>query len=318
MDSLSAVITDADQPDLTVRSANALLAEGVPAGRIVIVENGSSDESWQEIRPALPGCVFVRINPNIGYARATNAGAAALPGDAYLLVNNDAFVHRAGSVDSLVRALDRPEVGIVVPRLLNADLTLQPSVGPHTTPLVALVRASGMSRFVPDRWQPSWSTHWSHDRSRTVQAAVGAVMLVRGRVWDELGGLREDAFMYAEDLDICWRARERGWSTWFEADAEFIHLGGASSSRVWSDRQRSERVGRAEAAMLRAHLSSARAEATIAIMRAGLAARVAWFRVVRNADAAESCRGSYDGLGSSRAPESDRVPTAEIDVVHPD
>jgi hypothetical protein len=75
-------------------------------------------------------------------------------------------------------------------------------------------------------------THWSHSSSREIEAATGAVMLVAGRVWERLGGLREDSFMYAEDLDLCWRAREAGWTTWFVAESEFVHLGGTSSDRL--------------------------------------------------------------------------------------
>src|SRR5581483_7135984 len=134
--------------------------------------------NWAAISTALTGCVLVRVAENAGFAKANNIGAGALPGTAYLLVNNDA-VPRPGAVEALVAALERPEVGIVVPRLLNADLSLQRSVVPFTTPLPALVRASGLSRFLPDRRQPDLSTHWSHDRSREVQAATGAVMLVR-------------------------------------------------------------------------------------------------------------------------------------------
>jgi N-acetylglucosaminyl-diphospho-decaprenol L-rhamnosyltransferase len=131
-----------------------------------------------------------------------------------------------------VRALDHPGVGIAVPRLLSSDGSLQPSVAPFTTPFVALIRASGLSRAVPDRWQPRVGTHWSHSSSREIEAATGAVMLVAGRVWERLGGLREDSFMYAEDLDLCWRAREAGWTTWFVAESEFVHLGGTSSDRL--------------------------------------------------------------------------------------
>ena len=102
---------------------------------------------------------------NVGFARGNNAGAAALGGGAYLFVNSDAFVHRPGSVGRLVDALAAPGVGVAVPRLLNEDLTLQPSVVPTSSPLPELVRASGLSRFVPNRLQPALGTHWDHSES---------------------------------------------------------------------------------------------------------------------------------------------------------
>ena len=101
-------------------------------------------------------------------------------------MNSDAFLHRPGSVGRLVATLENKDVGIVAPKVLNMDGTLQPSVVPLTTPGVALIRASGASRLVPNRWQPSWSTHWDHSCSREIQAANGAVLLVRSETFDVL------------------------------------------------------------------------------------------------------------------------------------
>ncbi|MDX6505132.1 MAG: hypothetical protein QOE29_2257, partial [Gaiellaceae bacterium] len=256
---LTAIVVNWNKPDLTIRAVEALVADGIPPARIVVVDNASPDDSWERIRGSLAASVLVRTSENVGFGRANNLAARVLPGTSYLLVNNDAFVHRPGSVAALVAALEDERVGIAVPRLLNEDLSLQRSIAPFTTPTVALVRASGLSRVVPNRWQPRLGTHWDHAASRSVEVAVGAVELVRGALWDALGGFRETSFMFAEDLDLCWRTHELGWKTWFVADAEFIHLHRASSRTVWDEATRNERIGRAEAGMLREHLSPARA-----------------------------------------------------------
>jgi N-acetylglucosaminyl-diphospho-decaprenol L-rhamnosyltransferase len=309
---LTAIVLDWNLPEHTLRCVRALIDDGIPPARIVVVENGPTDETWSRVSAELGECLLVRTGVNVGFARANNLGARALPGDAYLLVNNDAFVHRPGSVITLVGALRRQGVGIVVPRLLNEDLSLQPSVAPFTGPLVALVRASGVSRFFPNRWQPQLSTHWDHASCRAVPAAIGPVMLVDGTLWDALGGFRESAFMYAEDIDLCWRASELGWKTWFAADAEFVHLFGASSGRRWSSAERSERAARAEAEVIRRHLPPGRAGAAIALMRLGLAARASYFALVGNRPAAESCRGSVIGLSRPGAQEPARETTFEV------
>jgi N-acetylglucosaminyl-diphospho-decaprenol L-rhamnosyltransferase len=318
LDDVTAVVVDWNAPDHTVRCVEALVGDGLSPGRIVVVENGATAANWGRISTELSDCVLVRIEENVGFAKAMNTGARVLSGSAYLLVNNDAFVQKPGSLSALVQALGREGVGIAVPRLLNEDLTLQPSVAPFTTPLTALVRASGLSRFLPNRWQPHLSTHWDHGRSREVEAAVGAVIAVEAAVWEKLGGLWETSFMYAEDLDLCWRARRDGWKTWFAADAEFVHLGGTSSDRRWSSRERAQYVARAEANMIRRQLSPARAAATLGLVRLGLAVRVAYFSLVGNSTGAQSCRGSLEGLRST----SDDQPlgstgTAAVEVVQP-
>jgi GT2 family glycosyltransferase len=314
---LAVVVVDWNLPDYTIRCVRALVSDGVPAGRIVVVENDPTEEHWARLSRELSSCVLVRIETNVGFAVAVNIGSRVLPGRAYLLVNNDAFVHRPGAVERMRAALDLERVGVVVPRLLNADLTVQPSVVPFTTPYVALVRASGLSRFVPNRWQPHVSTHWDHASSREIEAAVGAVMLVDGDVWDRLGGLQETAFMYAEDLDFCWRTHREGWTVWFAAEAEFVHVGGASSDRRWAAEERSKRVAEAEAAMIRSHLSRRRAAVTLTLMRVGLAARAAYFGLLGRNEAAEACRGSLVGLNMPPVAPSGAKPVPAFEVRFP-
>lgn len=302
MTGLTVVILNWGTPDLTVRSAKSVTADGVPAERVVVVDNGSEDNSYARFQAELGGCELVRLEENIGFARASNLGARTLPGDAYLFVNNDAFVEKAGSVKALLACLEDERVGIVAPRVLNPDLTLQPTVVPTSSPLVELVRASGVSRFLPNGVQPSFSTHWDHGAAREIQAVNGAVLLVRGSTWDALGGFDEQAYMYAEDLDLCWRAGRRGWKVWFTPEAEFVHLGNVASGRHWSNPARAEMIGRAEAAMIRRHLSRPSASLTVGLIAAGLAARWAVFTALRDREAAASLRAGLRGyLGRQTA-----------------
>lgn len=298
LESATAVIVNYETPDYTLRSARQLIADGLPAGRVVVVDNGSTDGSFERLQAELPDCRIVRIEENVGYARACNHGARALPGDAYFLVNSDAFVERPGSLRQLTRALEDPGVGMAVPRLVNEDRTLQPNAMPPTSPVVALVRASGLSRLIPNRWQTSWSTHWDHELSRDIESADGPVYLVRGAVWEELGGFTERQYMYAEDLDFCWRLRQAGHRIRFVRDAEFIHVGMGSTGTHWSSAERAERIGRSEAAMIREHLSPVKARLTLTFLRAGLVGRWLFHRLVGNRDAATSLRGSLRGYRS--------------------
>jgi GT2 family glycosyltransferase len=300
LETLTVVVTNFETPDLTIRSVGSLLEDGVPAGRIVVVDNGSTDDSAKRFEQAIPGCVHVRLHENVGFARGTNDGARALAGSAYMFVNSDAFVRTPGTVRRMLDALDDPTVGIVVPRLRNEDGTLQRNVVPVSRPAVALVRASGLSRFVPNRWQPRWSTHWDHASTREVEAADGAVLLVRGSTWHELGGYDEAMWMYAEDLDLCWRTRKLGQKVCFVHEAEFVHLGGGTSRHHWPDPRRAELVGRSEARMIRANLPPVSARLSLAFMSAGLAARWLLFTLRRNSRAAATMRGSLRGIAEGR------------------
>jgi GT2 family glycosyltransferase len=286
---VSVIVLNWRTPEYTIRAVQALVADGVPPDRVLVVDNASGDNSVEQIRSAVPGIELLATEANLGFARANNLAARALPADrAYLFVNSDAFVHRPGSVDRLVQALEQPGVGLAVPRLLNADLTLQPTVAPFSTPLPELVRASGLSRFVPNPLQPRLATHWDHGRSRAIQAAIGPVLMVSAELWRAVGGFTERHFMYAEDLDLFWQAAQRGWGARFEADSEFVHLGGASVLKRWGNAQRAERVARAEVEMLREHLGPGRSLLTILIMAAGVGGRALYHRRRGDPAAAET------------------------------
>lgn len=273
-----AVVVNWRTHGLTVRAARALVDAGLEPGDVVVVDNGSGPEEAQTLRDALPGCRVLALPVNLGFARANNLGAAERPdAGSYLFVNSDAFVRGAADLSALRTALEPHDVGIVVPRLLDVDLRLQPSVRPFPGPGMAVMRATGLERLVPDAAQPRLGGRWTHDHDREIDCATGAVMLVRAAVWHRLDGFDESSFMYGEDIDLCWRARTLGWRTWFCAGAEFVHLGNSSGALVWDDAQRWERIGAAEAALVHRHLPPVTATTTLAALRAGLWAReVAW------------------------------------------
>ena len=150
LDHVTAVVANWRTPELTVRAVAALTTDGLPPERVVAVDDGGADE--EQLRGELGGSLVVALPESVGYARANNHGARALPGAAYLLVNSDAFVARPGSVRALVDELADPRVGIVAARLLNPDGSIQPNVAPLPSPAVAAVQATGLSRLIPYRW----------------------------------------------------------------------------------------------------------------------------------------------------------------------
>jgi GT2 family glycosyltransferase len=293
---ICAVVVNWETPEYTVRAVQAVLDDGLQPDQVVIVDNGSKDASYDRIKDALPGCLVLRLEENVGYARAANLGARSRKAESYLLINNDAFVHRAGSVLALARGLENPSVGIVSARVLRQDLTLQPIVAAFQTPGVALVRASGLSRWIPNRWQPDWGTYWDQTYAREVQAVSTVAVLVRAETWEQLGGFDERMYFYGEDIDLCVRARKAGWKVWFTPDAEFVHIGGGSTSTRWSNLSRCEQIGRSEAMLMRRNLGPLAAYASLTFISLGLAARYAVFRIGGRRAAADAVRATLRGF----------------------
>jgi N-acetylglucosaminyl-diphospho-decaprenol L-rhamnosyltransferase len=289
------VVVNWGTADLTIRCVRAIIEDGFPAGRIVVVDNGSEDDSYPRLQRALPDCLVHRIEKNIGYARAANAGARLLAGTSYLFVNNDAFVHRPGSIQALARCLEDDSVGIVIAKVLNEDLSLQRQTVPIRTPAVALALATGLSWFVPNRWQPRWGWHWDHSESREIAAAGMVGMLVRGETWERLGGFAELAWMYGEDLDLCWRARNMGKRVWFTTEAEFVHLEAASTSLRYDHVKRAELTARAEVEIVRRNLSPFSARVSLALIGLGMIWPAVYHGIAGHRDAAARSLGYLRG-----------------------
>jgi GT2 family glycosyltransferase len=127
---------------------------------------------------------------------------------------------------------EHPQAGVAGPRLVREDGTLDRACRrSFPTPEIAAYRLSGLGRLFPNspRFGRYNLTHLSPDVTTEVDSVVGAFMLIRGEVLAEIGLLDEQFFMYAEDLDFCYRAKQQGWQVWYNAAVTVLHYKGQSS-----------------------------------------------------------------------------------------
>ncbi len=211
-------------------------AYGVKLVRVVIADNASADSSVAVARgraDRLPIQV-VELGRNAGYAAGINAGIAAVTDgpdaeavDAVLVLNPDITV-RPGAIAVLAAELAAPARGIVVPRLVNPDGSLQPSLRrpPTLTRAVAesviggrrASRIGGLSELIIDPRR--------YERAGTAAWATGAAMLISTAASRDLGPWDESFLLYAEETDFALRAGERGWQLWYQPAAVMEHIRG--------------------------------------------------------------------------------------------
>jgi GT2 family glycosyltransferase len=206
--------------------------QGVHLAEIVVADNASADDS-ATIAVSVSGLPLrvVQLGVNAGYAAGINAAVRELDTaaiDAVLVLNPDTRL-RPGSVALLADALDTPGRGIVVPRLVNPDGTLQPSL--HRQPTVtralteALIgghRAGGLGELItdPEPYRRPGPAVW----------ATGAAMLISTTTMREIGPWEESFLLYSEEVEFALRAADHGWVLWYEPDAVVEHIGGESST----------------------------------------------------------------------------------------
>jgi N-acetylglucosaminyl-diphospho-decaprenol L-rhamnosyltransferase len=210
---------------------------------LCVVDNDSHDGSAGMVAAEFPQARLIRAE-NHGYAVSNNLGlkefgfgqqgfeSASEQARFALLLNPDTVLPPSALADMLQFMEENPQAGVAGPRLVRADGSLDRACRrSFPTPEVAAYRFSGLGRLFPSspRFGRYNLTHLSPDLTTEVDSVVGAFMLIRGQALHEVGLLDEQFFMYAEDLDLCYRIKQRGWQVWYNSAVTVLHYKGQSS-----------------------------------------------------------------------------------------
>lgn len=205
---------------------------GTDEVEIIVVDNNSVDATVDVVSTTVPTARIVRRKDNVGFAKAANEGAALATGETVLLLNPDAMIS-LGTLLRLQGQLDRdPKIGIIAPILETpgADFkTLNAGYAPTIWRMLA--HGTGMSRL-GGRFSGHYLMDGQAHGNQEVEWVTGGCMLVRNSVWRELSGLTERWFMYAEDVEFCLRAGDRGWHVILVSREKATHAIGGSSAGV--------------------------------------------------------------------------------------
>jgi N-acetylglucosaminyl-diphospho-decaprenol L-rhamnosyltransferase len=224
------VIVNHDAGDVLLRCVASLRADHV--GEVVVVDNASTDGSPDALVAADPDARLVRAGANLGDGAGANRGIEATGGELVLVMNADVAVHR-GAVDSMVAELaSHPAWAVVGPRILEADGTHYPSARRFPSMADAAGHAVLAGLAPANRFTRRYRmADLSAEVTTEVDWVSGACFLARRRALEDLGGFDEAYFMYAEDVDLCWRARRAGWGVAYVPAAVVTHIQGLSTAR---------------------------------------------------------------------------------------
>jgi GT2 family glycosyltransferase len=190
-----------------------------PTREVVVVDNGSEDDSLEVLR-GYPWVRVVKSERNLGFAGGNNLGLRHCQGALVLLLNNDTVV-TAGFLEPLVRYLERhPQVGIV-----QSKMRLSRQEGVLDVCGSFLTACGFLYHF--GYWKPDGPLY---ARSYPIFSAKGACMMLRRELVERVGGVlfEESFFCYYEETDLCHRAWLAGVETHFVAESTIDHLHGAT------------------------------------------------------------------------------------------
>ena len=210
----------------------------LPAGcaglayEVIVVDNASPRPGIEAVVRDVPGVRLIQRRRNGGFSAGVNTGLRAARGEAMLVLNPDTTLAPGAALSLLETLHTDPDIGIVGPRLLNPDGSLQLSCRRFPGFSTALFnRYSLATRVLPrNRYSAAYlMTDWDHTVTRDVDWLSGAAMLLSQRALTRVGLFDEHYFFAIEDVDLCQRMHRAGYRVVYEPRAVVTHLIGGSS-----------------------------------------------------------------------------------------
>jgi len=199
---------------------------------IIIINNGSTDDSLKIESPPKYNIKVIKNEYNIGFAAACNQGAK-LSNARYLLFLNPDTQLFAESIEKPLSFLESPEnrdVAILGVQLVDQHNQILRTCARFPTLKTFLMKSLGLSKIF-HRFD-HFMFEWDHKETRFVDQVIGAFFLIRRKTFEELGGFDERFFVYFEELDLSLRAAQNGWKSIYYVEAQALHEGAGSSRNI--------------------------------------------------------------------------------------
>lgn len=204
---------------------------------ILVIDSHSADGTAEMVRQKFPHVRLTACLENVGFPKGNNIGLAQASGRYLFLLNPDTEII-GSALTTLKNYLDHhPAVGVVGPQLLNSDGSVQSSRRRFPTWQTAVFESTWLQPYAPaGLLERFYVLDRPDDQPAEVDWVMGAAMLVRREVVEQVGGMDEGYFMYSEELDWCKRIKAAGWQVVYEPAAQIIHHSGKSSEQASTQR----------------------------------------------------------------------------------
>lgn len=200
---------------------------------IIVVDNGSTDGSIEIVRAVAPQARLIEHGCNLGFAKAVNAGIAEARGRYLWILNQDIRVRR-GCLKALLDRLALDEhIGMIGPKFVGFDGVLQYSARAFPKYRYVIYKALLLDRFSPgSREFGGWKMTWfDHESEMAVEQPMGSAMLIPRRVIEQVGMLDESFPIFFNDVDLCRRMHDAGFTLLYYPEAVIEHFVGGSTRR---------------------------------------------------------------------------------------
>jgi N-acetylglucosaminyl-diphospho-decaprenol L-rhamnosyltransferase len=209
---------------------------GFAWGRIVVVDNASTDGSADSLDSGGLPLVVIRNDSNRGFGAACNQGATHSKADYILFLNPDTRVYPETLAHSVafMAAPENCKVGIHGVQLIDEQGRVSLSCARFPSSQTFIGSVFGLNRLFPSRYKHHFYTDWDHQDTRAVDQVMGAYFFVRRSLFERLRGFDEQFFVYFEEVDLSLRALQDGWRSMYDATNRSYHKGCGTTDQVKS------------------------------------------------------------------------------------
>jgi GT2 family glycosyltransferase len=235
MPEVSVIIVSWNACDYLRNCLNSIRKTGASAVKeVIVVDNDSKDGSAEMVLREFPEATLIRAGENLGFARANNLGIRHCTGSMLALVNSDVLVHPDCFQNLMTYLKSNPEAGLVGPQVLNGDGSIQRSCGRLPSLWTTACHFLGLDKIFRriEFFSGFQMSNLTFDRPLPVEVLSGCFCVARSAAVEEVGGLDERFFFYAEDVDWCKRFNDAGWKVMLVPSARATHFGGGSSANA--------------------------------------------------------------------------------------
>ncbi|WP_340075691.1 glycosyltransferase family 2 protein [Leptobacterium sp. I13] len=212
-----------------IRSVQAALTN--IEGEIIVVDNNSNDGSCEMVRKFFPGVLLIENDTNVGFPKGNNQGVNIAKGE-YICILNPDMVIAEDTFTKLLRHVTEENIGITGVKLIDgAGKFLPESKRGLPTPWVAFTKISGLYKIFPKKAGKYYASYLSEDRDGEVDILVGSFMFMKRSLFNEVSGFDEECFMYADDIDLSYRVKNKGYRNYYFPEVTAIHYKGESTQR---------------------------------------------------------------------------------------
>lgn len=204
--------------------------------QIIVVDNASTDGSQAMVQQEFPDVLFLRSEINLGFGKANNLGFEYVHGRYTVLLNSDAFLAERSLELSVAHMDASPCAGLGGGRLIGRDGSWQPSARMFPTVFGHLIVLSGLAaRYPKSRFFGHADRTWANEmESAEVDWVPGAFSIIRTEALATVGLFDPRFFLYYEEVDLCKRLQQKGYSICYWPDIVVVHIGGESSRQIRS------------------------------------------------------------------------------------